>query len=585
MTAADKPFDLEADTLVVGTGAGGMVAALASKAAGLDPVVIEKADVFGGSTALSGGGVWIPNAPQLRRLDQADDPQKVRDYMLRIAGDRVSRDRIDRYVDEGPKMMEFLEAQSAWLRDAFLWSPGYSDYFPELGGSEVGRGLWSKPIDKRVLGDDESLLRTTNWSRLDSPPKGMWLTSTDVHSLFQIRWGVGFGPYRTVLRLGWRMMRARLFGERMVAGGQALAIRLWLAVREAGIPVLLGTPMNRLIIDEGGAVVGVESMRDGLPFRIGARRGVVVATGGFERNEEMRTTYQPTVGKGWTRGSIDSQGDGQRVGVEVGAALDLMDDAWWLPSFQMPGGLTGGIAERQYPGQFIVNGAGKRFVNEATPYTKFGRTQIAGHESGVSHIPAWMIFDHHAFRRNVICGHFPWKRLPDNWLGSGLVKRADTIEDLASKIGVPADALRETQERFNAFARQGRDEDFGRGDSVYDHYYGDPSQGKNPNLAVVEKPPYYAISVVPGDLGTKGGLVTDAAARVLREDGEVIPGLYACGNASASVMGNSYAGPGATIGPAMVFGWVAANDMGQPRQTNEDFVEKPSQSVLRTRSR
>jgi len=283
----------------------------------------------------------------------------------------------------------------------------------------------------------------------------------------------------------------------------------------------------------------------------------------------MRKRYQPIVGEGWTRGSIDSQGDGQRAGEDVGAALDLMDDAWWLPSFLMPGGLTGGIAERQYPGQFIVNGAGKRFVNEATPYSAFGRTQIAGQASGVSHIPAWLIFDQRAFRRNVICGHFPWRPLPANWLGSGLVKRAETLDALAGQIGVPPDALRETQERFNGFARDGNDQDFHRGDSVYDHYYGDPSQGKNPNLTEVSKPPFYAIQVVPGDLGTKGGLLTDADARVLRPDGEAIPGLYACGNASSSVMGNSYAGPGATIGPAMVFGWVAAHHIATSPATDD----------------
>jgi succinate dehydrogenase/fumarate reductase flavoprotein subunit len=556
-------FDLETDALIVGSGGGGMVAALSAKAAGLDTVLIEKAAVFGGSTALSGGGVWIPNAPQLQKLGQHDDPQQVLSYLVNLAGDRVSRERLERYVDEGPTTMEFLETQSRWLQDAWIWTPKYSDYFPEQGGSKVGRGLWSKPIDKRVLGDDAKLLRTTSWSRLDSPPKGMWLTSIDVHSLFQIRWGFKLGPYRTVARLGWRMARARVLGEQMVAGGQALAIRLWLTLREAGIPVMLDTPMHRLITDAQGAVIGVETERDEKPYRIGARRGVLLATGGFERNEEMRRRYQPTVGKGWTRGSPDSQGDGQRAGEEVGGALDLMDDAWWLPSFQMPGGLTGGIAERQYPGQFIVNGAGRRFVNESTPYSKFGRTQIAGEEAGVTHIPAWMIFDEHAFKRNVICGHFPWRKLPENWLGSGLVKRADTIEGLAEQIGVRPDALRETQERFNGFARQGIDEDFHRGESVYDQYYGDPSQGKNPNLAEVKQPPYYAISLVPGDLGTKGGLLTDENARVLREDGEAIPGLYATGNASAAVMGNSYAGPGATIGPAIVFGRVAALHMAE----------------------
>jgi 3-oxosteroid 1-dehydrogenase len=556
----------------VGTGAGGMVAALAAKAAGLETLVIEKAAVFGGTTALSGGGVWVPNAPQLLRLGQTDDPQRVLDYLLAIAGERVPEPRLARYVEAGPKMMAFLERHSEWLNDAFLWTPGYADYHPAKGGSATGRGLWAKPIDRRKLGADEPYLRVTKRSRLENLPKGMWLTSVDLHNINRIRWRVGFRPYLTLFKLGWRTIRARVLRERIAANGQALAIRLWLAGRDAGVPVALETPMKRLLTDADGAVIGVEAERDGKPYRVRARGGVVVATGGFEHNEEMRRRYQPIVGKGWSRASPDSQGDGQRAGQEIGAALDFMDDAWWMPVFLMPGGLTGGVAERQYPGQFIVNGAGRRFVNEASPYTDFGHKQLEGQATGVSHIPAWMIFDDRAFKRNIICGHFPGRPMPADWVGSGLVKQGDSIEALAAEIGVPADALRETQERFNGFARQGKDEDFHRGESPYDNYYGDPSQPKNPNLAEVATAPFYAIQVYPGDLGTKGGILADDDARALREDGSVIPGLYACGNASAAVMGTSYAGPGATIGSSMIFGWVAANHIaaaqgaGDPRE-------------------
>jgi 3-oxosteroid 1-dehydrogenase len=244
----------------------------------------------------------------------------------------------------------------------------------------------------------------------------------------------------------------------------------------------------------------------------------------------------------------------------------MMDDAWWMPTMKMPDGtLFGLVAERQYPGQFIVNSAGERFVNESSPYTDFVHTQIAGHQSGVSHIPAWMIVDDRAWKRNFIAGHVPGTRLPASWVKCGLARTAPTLEQLAEKIGVPGAALRATADRFNGFAGRARDEDFHRGESAYDRYYGDPAYA-NPNLAPVAQPPFYAFALTPGDLGTKGGLLTDDDARVLRGDGSVIPGLYATGNVSSAVMGNDYAGPGATIGPAMTFGYVAAHHIAAQRK-------------------
>jgi succinate dehydrogenase/fumarate reductase flavoprotein subunit len=560
MTAVSEtsasPYDAEFDVVAVGSGAGGMVAALTAQAEGLEAVVIEKASVFGGSTAMSGGGAWLPNAPYFRRIGEVDDPERIYDYLVRIAGDDVSHDRLRRYVAEAPRMAELLESRSRWFRGAFFWNRGYSDYHPDKGGNPLGRGLWAVPIDRRELGDDEQRLRAGT-ARIRGLPRGMWLTGADLHSINRIRWGFFPEAYRALLRLGWRTVRARVLGERMAPNGSALATRLRLSVRDAGIPLWLETPLRSLVTDDDGRVVGVEAERDGRPFRIRARRGVILATGGFESNAEFRTQYQPTVGKGWSMASPDSQGDGHRAGEALGAALDLMDDAWWFPVILLPGGIFGTVAERQYPGQFIVNAAGRRFVNEASPYTDFGRAQIAGHESGVGHIPAWMVLDDRAWSRNIICAHFPGRPMPADWIGSGLVKKTGTIEELAGQIGVPPAALRETQERFNGFARQGRDEDFRRGESAYDNWYGDPTR-PNPNLAEVSEPPFYAFQVYPGDLGTKGGLLTDENARVLRTDGSAIPGLYACGNVSSSVMGHDYAGPGATIGPAMTFAFVAA---------------------------
>jgi succinate dehydrogenase/fumarate reductase flavoprotein subunit len=269
----------------------------------------------------------------------------------------------------------------------------------------------------------------------------------------------------------------------------------------------------------------------------------------------MRKQYHPEVEPGWSSGSQDNVGDGIRIGMELGAAVDLLDDAWWMPSVMWPDGTPhGGVPERQYPGQFMVNAAGCRFTNESSPYTDFGHAQIEGHRTEVSHIPAWMVFDETAWRRNFILGHVPGQPM-GKW--AQVVITAPTLEQLADRIGVPPVALRETADRFNGFARSGVDQDFHRGESPYDNYYGDHSY-PNPNLAEVKDPPFHALAWYPGDLGTKGGLLTDEDARVLREDGSAIRGLYATGNVSAAVMGRDYAGPGATIGPAMTFGFVAA---------------------------
>jgi succinate dehydrogenase/fumarate reductase flavoprotein subunit len=549
-------WDAQADIVIVGSGAGGMTAALAAKSAGLEPLVLEKSEIFGGSTAMSGGGIWAPNAPALRRLGQVDDPERVLAYLVAIAGDRVAHDRLSAYVRAAPEMLEFLERESRHFRDAFVWTRGYSDYYPDKGGNPLGRGVWAKSIDRRKLGDDARHLPEGR-TRIPGLPKGMWITSADLHSINMIGWRTnGLRPYRTLLALALRVVRYRLLGERTAANGAALVVRLLLALRENGIVIWRNTPMLDLVTDRD-RVVGVRASRAGETVAIHARHGVVLASGGFEHNPEMRERYQPIVKAGWSVASRENTGDGITAGQAVGAALDLMDDAWWYPVIALPSGLFGTVAERQYPGQFIVNAAGVRFVNEAAPYTDFGHAQIAGHATGVSHIPAWMIVDDTAWKRNIICGHLPRRRMPRGWLESGLVARAQTLEELATTIGVPADALVRTAERYNDFARSGTDGDFHRGESAYDNWYGDPTY-RNPNLAEVRRPPFYAFQVFPGDLGTNGGLLTDANARVLRPDKTVIEGLYACGNASATIMGSAYAGPGATIGPAMAFGYIAA---------------------------
>lgn len=558
----DNTFDHVVDVLVVGSGGGGMTAALAADASGLDTLVVEKACYFGGSTALSGGGIWVPGAPAQRREGYTPDPQGVVEYLRQITGGLVSDARLRQYVATAPVMMEFLEKSSPWFE--FVWKPGYSDYYPELpGGSERGSTINVPAIDLRKLGDEEQHLLQP----LALAPKGIWLGPKDLRLFYQVR--QNWRGKAVLVKLLWRMFKARVFGERMAAIGQSLAARMRLAMKERGIPLWLDSPMAELITDADGAVTGAVVERDGRPMRIGARRGVILATGGFDHDIAWRRQYLPELEHDWSFGNPLAMGDGIRAGEKVGGSTDLLDEAWWFPAICWPEGrLQFMLNERMMPSQFVVNGAGKRFINEAAPYMDFAHAMIEGQRSGVTHMPCWLITDIRSFRRYVVAGHLPipkvpfapvptGRTIPEAWLQSGVVKEGYSWEELAGKIDVPPAELRSTAERFNELARKGHDDDFNRGDSAYDNYYGDPTL-PNPNLHPLTKPPYYAFPIILGDLGTSGGLRTDEHSRVLREDDSVVTGLYATGNTTAAVMGRSYAGAGATIGPAMTFGYVAA---------------------------
>jgi len=569
MTTND--FDQTVDVLIVGSGGGGMTAALTANAAGLDALVIEKSAQFGGSTALSGGGIWVPGAPSQRKAGYVPDPDGVFTYLKTITDGLVSDARLRQYVDAAPKMMELLEERSQWCE--FVWKPGYADYYPELpGGSELGSTINVPAIDLRKLGDEEQNLLHP----LALAPKGIWFAPKDLRLFYQVR--QNWRGKAVLLKLIWRMFRARVFGDRMAAIGQSLAARLRLAMKDNDIPLWLDSPMTELITDVDGAVVGAVVERGGQPKRIGARGGVILASGGFDHDIEWRRQQLPVLDrvhdlaggdKDWSFGNPASMGDGIRAGEKVGGSTDLLDEAWWFPAICWPDGrLQFMLNERMMPAQFVVNGDGKRFINEAAPYMDFAHAMIDGENSGVTTIPCWLITDIRSFHRYVVGGHLPipkvpfapvptgWK-VPKVWLDSGVVKEANSFEELAAKIGVPPAQLRQTADRFNELAHKGHDDDFNRGDSKYDNYYGDPTL-PNPNLYPLGKPPYYAFQIILGDLGTSGGLRTDEFARVLGADDSVVKGLYAVGNTSAAVMGRSYAGAGATIGPAMTFGYVAA---------------------------
>ena len=567
-------FDHEVDVLVVGSGGGGMTAALKAAADGLDTLIVEKAAQFGGSTALSGGGIWVPGAPSQRRAGYVPPPDDVFAYLREITGGLVSDARLRQYVDAAPEMMAFLEESSPWFE--FVWKPGYADYYPELpGGSERGSTINVPEIDLRVLGDEERNLLTP----LALAPRGIWFAPKDLRLFYQVR--QNWRGKAVLVKLIWRMIRAHVFGDRMAAIGQSLMARMRLALAEHDIPLWLGAPMTELLTDVDGRVVGAVVEREGVPQRIGTRRGVIVASGGFDHDMAWRREHLPELEKDWSFGNPASMGDGIRAGEKVGGSTDLLDEAWWFPAICWPDGrLQFMLNERMMPSQFVVNGEGKRFVNEAAPYMDFAHAMIDGQRTGVAHVPCWLVTDIGSFHRYVVAGHLPipkipfapvptGRRVPQAWLDSGVVRQGSTFEDLAREIGVPPAQLRQTAERFNALARTGHDDDFNRGDSAYDNYYGDPTL-PNPNLHPLGKGPYYAFQIILGDLGTSGGLRTDEYARVLREDDTVIAGLYATGNATAAVMGRSYAGAGATIGPAMTFGYVAAKHLAAQDRTLSD---------------
>ncbi|MEV6768075.1 3-oxosteroid 1-dehydrogenase [Nocardia sp. NPDC051030] len=549
--------DTEPDTydlIVVGSGAAGMAAALTAAHHGLSAVIVEKSEHWGGSTALSGGGVWIPGNSVLRQQAPADDTEAARTYLTDIIGEYADAERVDTYIDRGPEALEFL-IQNSPLR--MQWVPGYSDYYPEApGGRAHGRSIEPTPYNAKALGAELATL-APDYAKA---PKNFILTQADFR---QVHLGLRNprAPFRAI-RIGARWLKGNLLRQHLLARGQALSAMLRVGLQQANVPLLLNTPLVGLRT-ENDRVTGVIVEHEGVDRVLTARRGVVIAAGGFEHNGAMRKQYQrEPIGTEWTVGAKSNTGDGIRAAQSLGAAIDFMDDAWWGPSIPLHRKPWFCLAERNLPGSIIVNDRAERFMNESLPYVEATHRMYGGEngqgEGPGENIPAWLVFDQRYRNRYLFAGLPPRQPLPGRWFKSGVLTRADSIAELADKLGIPADKLQATVTRFNIFAHQGKDEDFARGESAYDRYYGDPRQHPNPNLGALETGPFYAAKLVPGDLGTKGGLVTDTVGRVLREDGTLIEGLYAAGNASSPVMGHTYAGPGATIGPAIVFGYLAA---------------------------
>lgn len=555
----------EFDVVVVGSGAGGMLAACRAADRGLSVVVLEKSSQYGGTSAVSGGGIWIPMNHHIAPAGGQDDYAKALEYVLACTGEHGDPQRIRAYLEHAPRMLQYLE-QKAGVQYYSL--PRYADYFQKVSGAMPGyRALDPMPFDGARLGEEFDRLRPPSPGTLVGGRVAV--TSGEAHTLLcrSPGWfGLAVRQFaRYWLDFGWRRKTRR---DRRLTLGNSLTGGLRRAMMDRAIPLWLDTALQDLIVEDS-AVRGVRALQDGRVVEIRALRGVILSAGGFERNQAMREQYlpQPTRTE-WSATPPNNTGDAIRAGQAAGAGVALMSHVWGAPTLQVQGEekQRAMFIERAMPGCLVVNGQGRRFVNEAAPYSEFVPAMYRDHETTGCSVPAWMVFDA-TFRHKYPCGPIlPGSVMPDRSIPaslSGILVRADTLTALARQIGVDAEGLADSVARMNRYAATGVDEEFGKGDNLFDTYYSDPAVRPNPCLAPIGKAPFYAVRLDAGDIGTKGGLVTDASARVLREDGSAIAGLFAIGNTSASMMGTSYPGAGSTLGPAMTFGFIAADLLAQ----------------------
>ncbi|MGA1836939.1 FAD-dependent oxidoreductase [Herbiconiux sp. 11R-BC] len=551
-TSAAQEWDREVDLLVAGTGAAGLSAAITAADAGLDVLVVESTERWGGTTMLSGGGLWMPANPLMKRHRILDSRAEALEYMQEAIGDAgpaSSTARREAFVDAVTEVYGLLE------RWGVRWSIAkyYPDYYPDRPGGKVGRSIEPQPFDAKKLGDWVAQSRFAEGLPVPLRNDDVWLLSR--------AWSSSSGFLRGA-QFAFRTLGGLVSGKRLFGMGTSLAMNLMAIVRRQGTEVLLSSPVTS-VVQENGAVVGAVVTVAGRPTRIRARRGVVLAAGGFAQNREWRERYHGL--PGYSSAAAGDQGSGIEVGRAAGGALAMMDDAWWGSAVPMPDGSNQFmLQERSMPFGIVVDQSGSRYLDESESYIDFGHEMIERNKT-VPAIHSWLVLDHRHRQRYLFASLLiGGKRMR----AAGTVVTAATLDELARAIAIEPAALRATVNRFNGFALKGVDEDFGRGRTVYDNYYGDPAVKPNPNLGTIEKGPFTAVKIVPGDLGTKGGLLTDEHARVLDETGAVIPGLYAAGNTTASVMGHTYPGPGSTIAPAVIFGHLAARHAASPAPTS-----------------
>lgn len=564
--SGEGEFDEAYDLIVVGTGAGGMTAALRAHDEGQSVLLVEKSEQYGGSSAMSGGALWVPNNHLMGGTGISDSREDALAYLSACVDGRTPADRLETYIDQAPAMVEWLTRKT---RARFVPLSLYPDYYPEKPGGRPGaRSIEPAVMSARHLGPEFPNLRRSHPQQYMLGRMAM--TAREAHVL--ISGGLKSWLLIFKIMLAYFLnIPARVKSRRdsRLTLGNALCGRLRWSLLDRSVPIWLSTSAKELIVEDG-RVVGLVVEREGETKRLQARKGVLLAAGGFARNKSMREAHQRApISDQWSAANPSNEGDAITMGQAVGAATDLLEEAWWTPVTLLPGKSYSWILviEKSMPHSILVDEKGRRFTNESAPYIDVVNGMYGDHNGGEVCVPAWLIFDAR-YRKKYPCGPLPpGKVQPDNKISrklrEGFLNRGKTLEELAGKIGVDAAGLQATVERFNANALKGEDPDFGRGESLYDKYYADPSVKPNPALGTLEEGPFYAIQVWPGDLGTKGGLVTDDHGRVVSTEGEPIPGLYAIGNATASIMGHTYPGAGGTIGPAMTHGWLAAQHIAR----------------------
>lgn len=545
-------WDHATDLLVVGSGAG-VVAALRATALGKQALVVEKTELFGGSTCMSGGIMWLPDNPLMRREGVPDSKEAALRYFDTVVGEAgapSSPARRSAFIDRGIEMVEFLEAEGVEFRRC----EGYSDYYSGVrgveGGSARGRSLETKVFDRKKLGEWQHHVRPGF-----SPSINIYTVEAAPLSLMRTRLGM-----KTAARAAFRTMGGKLRGQKLVTNGEALMSRLLHALLRREVEVWREAPVKELIL-EGGRVVGAVVEHRGRILRVQARDGVLIAAGGFARNEKMRQEFAdgrgPVTGT-WTSANPGDTGEVLRIALELGAATAMLDEAWWMPSWFLADGTPMMcLSERTKPHSIIVDASGQRYFNEAVSYQEAGQRMYAREQETGGAVPSWLIFDQWHRSHYTFMTAMPG-RTPKEWIETGVMKRAETLDELAAQCGIDPAGLRATVERFNSFAVKGVDEDFHRGEGDHERFYGDITHKPNACVGPIQKAPFYAVALYPGDIGTSGGLLCDEYARVLDTNRQPIDGLYATGNSTASVMGRKYPGAGASIAASAVFGYIAA---------------------------
>jgi succinate dehydrogenase/fumarate reductase flavoprotein subunit len=538
-----KKAQLETDVLVIGTGGAGLAAALTAHHGGARVLIVDKANRVGGTTAVSGGVLWVPNNHHMKEVGIPDSRTEALGYVARLSDGRSDPTLIETYLEQAPNMLKFIEECTPIKFKAL---PKYPDYHPEFdGGKPGGRSLDPGLFDTNQLGPWKDKLRR-------SPVFGM--TAMSVAEATE--WGVFSNP--TKLPFG---LLGKRFSQGMVCYGGALVGGLLKGLLDRGVEPMLEVAARELLV-ENDRVVGLKAERAGEQITISAKRGVILASGGFEWNRQLTAQF---LGGQLTHPNSPpgNDGDGLKMMMALGADLGNMSEAWWCPSLMIPGEEydgkqlnRGDFATRSLPHSIVVNRKGKRFVNEAQNYNDMMKPFFNFDPVNYDrpNLPAWVILDQNYLEKYVLLTMIPGMPIPD-W-----IPRAPSLAELATKMGIDPEGLTETVARFNQFAVTGVDLDFRRGESTYDHFYGDPAHAPNPNLGALTKPPFYALQIYPGAIGTKGGARVNARAQVLHVSGLPIPGLYAAGNVMAGITGAGYPGAGSTIGTAMTFGYIAGLD-------------------------